>query len=165
MVNSLRAGYSTMQAMEVISNEMPAPISEEFTRVVMELQLGVSFDTAMANLMRRVPSGDMDLVVTAMSVQREVGGNLAEVLDAISFTIRERVRIKGEIKTLTAQGRMTGYVVTGLPFALGGFIYAVNPEFMGVLFTETCGIIMLVISLFLIGLGYFVINKIVDIEV
>lgn len=165
MVNSLRAGYSTMQAMEVISNEMPSPISEEFGRVVLELQLGVPFDTAMANLMRRMPSPDMDLVVTAMSVQREVGGNLAEVLDAISFTIRERVRIKGEIKAMTAQGRITGYVVTGIPFALATFIYMVNPEFMGTLFTEPCGWLMIGISLVLIVLGYVVINKIVSIEV
>lgn len=165
MVNSLRAGYSTMQAMEVISDEMPIPISEEFGRVVMELQLGVPFDTGMANLLRRMPSADMDLVITAMSVQREVGGNLAEVLDAISFTIRERVRIKGEIKAMTAQGRITGYVVTGLPFALGGFIYMVNPDFMSGLVTDPCGWIMIGISLFMIGLGYFIINKIVSIEV
>lgn len=165
MVNSLRAGYSTMQAMEVISNEMPAPISEEFGRVVLELQLGVPFDTAMANLMRRMPSGDMDLVITAMSVQREVGGNLAEVLDAISFTIRERVRIKGEIKALTAQGRITGYVITALPFALAGLIYMMTPDFMGGLFTDPCGWVMIGVSLVLIVLGYFVINKIVNIEV
>ncbi|HOT92261.1 MAG TPA: type II secretion system F family protein [Anaerolineae bacterium] len=165
MVNSLRAGYSTMQAMEVISDEMPAPISEEFGRVVMELQLGVPFDTAMANLMRRVPSPDMDLVVTAMSVQREVGGNLAEVLDAISFTIRERIRIKGEIRVMTSQGRMTGYVITLLPFALGAFIYMINPGFMGGMFEDPCGWIMLGVSLVMIGAGYFVINKIVSIEV
>jgi len=165
MVNSLRAGYSTMQAMEVISNEMPSPIAEEFGRIVLELQLGVPFDTAMTNLIRRMPSGDMDLVITAMSVQREVGGNLAEVLDAISFTIRERVRIKGEIKAMTAQGRLTGYVVTGIPFALGGFIYMVNPDFMSTLFTEPCGWIMIGISLVLIVLGYVAINKIVSIEV
>ncbi len=165
MVNSLRAGYSTMQAMGVISDEMPIPISEEFGRVVMELQLGVPFDTGMANLLRRVPSADMDLVITAMSVQREVGGNLAEVLDAISFTIRERVRIKGEIKAMTAQGRITGYVITALPFAMGGFIYMVNPDFMSVLFTDPCGWIMVGISLVMIGLGYFVMNKIVSIEV
>jgi tight adherence protein B len=165
MVNSLRAGYSTMQAMEVISTEMPAPISEEFGRVVLELQLGVPFDTAMANLMRRMPSGDMDLVITAMSVQREVGGNLAEVLDAISFTIRERVRIKGEIKAMTAQGRITGYVITGLPFALAGLIYMMTPDFMGALFTDPCGWVMIGVSVMMIGLGYFVINKIVNIEV
>jgi tight adherence protein B len=165
MVNSLRAGYSTMQAMEVISKEMPAPISEEFGRVVFELQLGVPFDTAMSNMMRRMPSPDMDLVVTAMSVQREVGGNLAEVLDAISFTIRERVRIKGEIKAMTAQGRITGYVITGLPFALGGFIYLVNPDFMSGLFTDPCGWIMIGVSLVMIVLGYLAINKIVSVEV
>mgnify|MGYP001089895902 CR=1 FL=1 len=165
MVNSLRAGYSTMQAMEVISNEMPAPISEEFGRVVLELQLGVTFDDAMTNLLRRMPSADMDLVITAMSVQREVGGNLAEVLDSISFTIRERVRIKGEIKTMTSQGRMTGYVITGLPFAIVALIYALNPTFMGALFTDPCGWVMIGISLVMIALGYFFINKIVNIEV
>lgn len=165
MVNSLRAGYSTMQAMEVISDEMPAPISEEFGRVVLELQLGVSFDDAMTNLLRRMPSADMDLVITAMSVQREVGGNLAEVLDSISFTIRERVRIKGEIKTMTTQGRMTGYVITALPFGIVGLVYMMNPEFMGTLFSEPCGWVMVGVSLLLIGLGYFLINKIVSIEV
>lgn len=165
MVNSLRAGYSTMQALEVISNEMPAPISEEFGRVTLELQLGVPFETAMANLLRRMPSPDLDLIITAMSVQREVGGNLAEVLDAISFTIRERVRIKGEIKTLTAQGRYTGYLITGLPFVLATFIYLVNPGFIDPLFSDPCGWIMIGISLVLIVVGYIAINKIVSIEV
>jgi tight adherence protein B len=165
IVNSLRAGYSTLQAMEVISREMPAPISQEFGRVVMELQLGVAFDTAMFNLLRRVPSEDMDLVVTAMSVQREVGGNLAEVLDAITFTIRERIRIKGEIKVLTAQGKYSGYIITALPFALGGFIYFSNPDFIAPLFNDPCGWMMLGVAAVMIMLGYFVINKIVSIEV
>lgn len=165
IVNSLRAGYSTVQALEVISNEMPAPISTEFGRVVLELQLGVDFDTAMGNLMRRMPSADMDLIITAMSVQREVGGNLAEVLDAISFTIRERVRIKGEIRTLTSQGRYTGYLITALPFVLGGVIYMLNPEFMGPLFSDPCGWLMVGISLVLIVIGYISISKIVNIEV
>jgi tight adherence protein B len=165
IVNSLRAGYSTTQALEVISNEMPTPISTEFGRVVLELQLGVPFDTAMANLMRRMPSADMDLIITAMSVQREVGGNLAEVLDAISFTIRERVRIKGEIRTLTSQGRYTGYLITALPFVLGLVIYMINPGFMGPLFTDPCGWMMVGISLVLIVIGYISINKIVSIEV
>ncbi len=165
IVNSLRAGYSTAQALEVIGNEMPVPISEEFGRVVLELQLGVSFDTAMANLLRRMPSADMDLIITAMSVQREVGGNLAEVLDAISFTIRERVRIKGEIRTLTSQGRYTGYLITALPFVLGLVIYLINPGFMNPLFTDPCGWLMLGISLVLIVIGYVAINKIVSIEV
>jgi len=165
MVNSLRAGYSTMQALEVISNEMPAPISEEYGRVVLELQLGVSFDAAMANLLRRMPSPDLDLVITAMSVQREVGGNLAEVLDAISFTIRERVRIKGEIKVLTSQGRATGLLITFLPVVLTGVISMINPEFMAPLFNDPCGWMMLGVSVVLIVVGYIVINKIVSIEV
>ena len=165
MVNSLRAGYSVMQAMEVISHEMPPPIAGEFGRVVMEIQLGVDFDTAMGNLFRRMPSTDMDLVITAMSVQREVGGNLAEVLDAISFTIRERVRIKGEIKALTAQGKATGTIITVLPFALMGLISAINPGFIEPLYSEPCGWAMLGTSLVLIVIGYFIINKITDIEV
>ena len=165
IVNSLRAGYSTSQALETISQEMPSPIADEFGRVVLELQLGVPFDTAMSNLLRRMPSPDMDLVITAMSVQREVGGNLAEVLDAITFTIRERVRIKGEIKVLTAQGRITGVLITGLPFILGGVIYMINPEFMGGMIEDPCGWIMIGIALFLLVIGYISVSKITNIEI
>lgn len=165
MVNSLRAGYSTIQAMEVISKEMPQPIAGEFGRAVLEMQLGLPFDQAMANLLRRMPSADLDLVITAMSVQREVGGNLAEVLDSIAFTIRERIRIKGDIQVLTAQGRASGMIVTVLPFAVGGFVYLYNPNFMGLMFTDPCGWIMIGTGLVLIVIGYLVINKIVNIEV
>jgi tight adherence protein B len=98
-------------------------------------------------------------------VQREVGGNLAEVLDAISFTIRERVRIKGEIKSLTAQGRATGVIITILPFVLVGLLSVINPEFISPLFEDQCGWIMMGVSLLLIAIGYFVINKITNIEV
>ena len=165
MVNSLRAGYSTMQAMEVISNEMPAPISEEFGRVVLELQLGVTFDDAMTNLLRRMPSADMDLVITAMSVQREVGGNLAEVLDSISFTIRERVRIKGEIRVLTSQQRYTAYLIGFLPVGLGLILYAINKDYMGLMFSELCGWIQLAVAVTIVTIGFLVIRKIVAIEV
>ena len=99
------------------------------------------------------------------SVQREVGGNLAEVLDAISFTIRERVRIKGEIRALTAQGRVSGYIVTFLPFGITAFLYMYNPDFIAPMFEDACGWIMIGSSLVLIVLGYVVINKIVSIEV
>jgi tight adherence protein B len=95
MVNGLRAGYSTMQALEAISKELPAPICDEFRRVIQEMQIGIPMETALDNLLRRIPSEDLDFVVTAINVQREVGGNLSEILDNISFTIRERVRIKG----------------------------------------------------------------------
>ncbi|HZY42477.1 MAG TPA: type II secretion system F family protein, partial [Anaerolineae bacterium] len=112
MVNGLRSGYSVLQAMEAVSRELPKPISAEFARVVQEVQLGVSVEQALANMLRRINSDDLDLLVTAINVQREVGGNLAEILDVISFTIRERVRIKGDINTLTAQGKYSGYVIS-----------------------------------------------------
>ena len=106
MVNGLRSGYSVLQAMEAVSREMPPPISAEFARVVQEVQIGLPLDQALGNMLRRIKSDDLDLVITAINVQREVGGNLAEILDVISFTIRERVRIKGEVRTLTAQGKL-----------------------------------------------------------
>jgi len=112
MVNGLRAGYSTMQAMEAISKELPSPRSDEFRRVVQEMQLGLDMAEALDHLVRRIASDDLDLVITAINVQREVGGNLAEILDVISYTIRERVRIQGEIAALTAQGRATAWVIS-----------------------------------------------------
>src|SRR4030067_249665 len=118
MVNGLRAGYSIMQAMEAVSKELPAPISDEFRRVVQEMQIGIPIDVALENLLRRIPSDDLDFVVTAINVQREVGGNLSEILDNISFTIRERVRIKGEIRVLTAQVRTSGTFLSLIPFFL-----------------------------------------------
>ena len=118
VVNGLRAGFSTLQAMEAVSRELPKPINEEFHRVVQEMQLGIMMEDALDHLLRRINSDDLDLVVTAINVQREVGGNLAEILDSISFTIRERVRIKGEIQALTAQGRATAWVISAMPIAL-----------------------------------------------
>lgn len=100
MVNGLRAGYSTMQAMEAISKEMPSPINDEFRRVVQEMQIGIPMETALDNLLRRIPSPDLDFVITAINVQREVGGNLSEILDNISFTIREHIISKGKCVSL-----------------------------------------------------------------
>lgn len=169
VVNGLRAGYSVMQALESVSKELPAPISAEFKRVVQEMQLGLPMEGALANLLRRIPSKDLDFVVTAINVQREVGGNLAEILDSISFTIRERVRIKGEIATLTAQGMMTGYVISFLPIGLGLFLFMANREYMMQLFEPRsnlpCGLGMIATVLIMIGIGFTIIMKIVDIEV
>jgi tight adherence protein B len=177
VVNGLRAGYSVMQALEAVSRELPPPISAEFRRVVQEMQLGLPMETALSNLTRRIPSKDLDFVVTAINVQREVGGNLAEILDTISYTIRERVRIKGEIATLTAQGMMTGYVISGLPIALGLFLYIVNRAYMGQFFMRVpgkslladtyflCGIGMVITALLMIGIGFAIVMKIVNIEV
>ena len=126
MVNGLRAGYSSMQAMEAVSREMPPPISDEFRRVVQELQLGLSMERALDNLLRRIPSDDLDLVVAAMNVQREVGGNLAEILDTISHTIRERVRIKGEIRVLTSQVLYSGRFLAMMPILISLAMFALN---------------------------------------
>ncbi len=165
MVNSIRAGYSILQAMEAVAREMGPPISEEFARVVREVQLGLSTEQALSNLVRRVPSDDLDLMITAINVQREVGGNLAEVLEAINFTIRERVRIKGEIRALTAQGRYSGYLISFMPVALSLFIYLVNPSFIKTLFEDPCGWIMIGFAVAGIFFGFLIIRKIVDIEV
>lgn len=165
MVNSIRAGYSALQAMEAVSQEMGPPTSEEFQRVVREVQLGLSIEEALQNLHRRVPSDDLDLMITAMNVQREVGGNLAEVLDSISFTIRERIRILGEIRALTAQGRYSGYLVSALPVFVSVVIFFINPEFTGQLIETTCGWIMIGVAVLLEVMGFIVIQKIVDIDV
>ncbi|MBN1953775.1 MAG: type II secretion system F family protein [Anaerolineae bacterium] len=165
MVNSIRAGYSVLQAMEAVAREMPAPISEEFQRVVKEVQLGLSVEQAMMNMVRRIPSEDLDLMITAINVQREVGGNLAEVLDAINFTIRERVRIKGEVRALTAQGRYSGYLISFMPVALTFFIYLINPSFIMQLVEDPCGWIMIAVAVGGIFAGFMVIRKIVDIDV
>lgn len=174
-VNALRTGFSVMQAMEAIATELPPPISKEFERIIQEVRLGIDMDDAMANSLRRVPSEDYDLVITAVNIQREVGGNLAEILDIISFTIRERVRIKGEIRTLTAQGRISGWIITALPIVLGLIIYFINTEYILELFAVTepfllpgvipCGWVVVAISLIMIAAGGYAIQRIVDIEV
>lgn len=166
MVNGLRSGYSVLQAMEAVSRELPAPISQEFARVVQEVQLGISVEQSLANMLRRINSDDLDLVVTAINVQREVGGNLAEILDVISFTIRERVRIKGEINTLTAQGRYSGYVISLLPIGLSLILFCLNKSYISRLFTSGfCGWAMVVCGLLMIATGFIAIQRIVNIEV
>jgi tight adherence protein B len=165
MSNGLRAGYSVLQAMDSVASELPAPISVEFRRVVQEMQLGLSMEQALNNMLRRINSDDLDLMITAVNVQREVGGNLADILDVISFTIRERVRIKGEIRTLTAQGRMSAYVITFLPIGLTLLLLVLNREYMMQMFTHTCGWIMLGVGIILIASGAFALNKITNIEV
>jgi len=168
MVNGLRAGYSTMQAMEAVSREMPAPISDEFRRVVQEMQLGLPQERTLDNLLRRIPSEDLDLVVAAMNVQREVGGNLAEILDTISYTIRERVRIKGEVRVLTSQVMYSGRFLAMMPIIISLILWGVNRPYMMEFFnpeTRIVGIIALVITFILIGSGYMVMNKIATIDV
>ena len=167
MVNGLRAGYSTMQAMEAVSKELPSPINDEFRRVVQEMQIGIPMETALENLLRRIPSEDLDFVVTAINVQREVGGNLSEILDTISFTIRERVRIKGEVRVLTAQVRTSGSVLSLIPFFLVLILWFLNPEYIMAV-TKGGPIITAAIICVVLGLiftSYFIMMKIADIEV
>jgi tight adherence protein B len=168
MVNGLRAGYSAMQAMESVSKEMPAPICDEFRRVVQEMQLGIAMEAALDNLLRRIPSADLDLVVTAMNVQREVGGNLVEILDTISYTIRERVRVKGEIRVMTSQVLYSGRFLAIMPLIIAGALWLLNKPYMMQFFnpaTRLIGIGALVVAFLMIAAGYFVMMKIANIEV
>jgi len=165
IVNSLRAGYSVLQAMESVAQEMGPPMSVEFGRVHQEVQLGLTLEDALAHMTRRITSEDLDMTVTAINVQREVGGNLAEVLDSISHTIRERVRIRGEIRALTSYGRGAGTMLSAIPIILSGCIYTIQPDFMSAMFTHTCGYILTAAAVSGIVLGYVIIRKIVNIDI
>lgn len=172
-VNALRSGFSVLQGMEAIATELPPPVSKEFERILQEIRLGIDMEEALAHSLSRVPSEDYDLVVTAINIQREVGGNLAEILDIISFTVRERVRIKGEIRTLTAQGRASGWVITILPMFLAGALYFINRSYIMELFARQepfilsipCGWLLVGTALIMIAAGGYAIQRIVDIEV
>ena len=172
VANALRAGASFLQAIELVVRETQPPISTEFNRVIREVNLGLPFEQALANMVRRVRSDDLELMATAITIQHQVGGNLAEILDSIAFTIRERIRIMGEIKTLTAQQRMSGYVVAGLPIFLVIFLSVAAPSFLEPMFMkppEILGLPLGVVILFMAGvmmfLGFVLIRRIVDIEV
>jgi tight adherence protein B len=172
IANALRAGSSFLQSIELVVRESRPPISTEFGRVIREVHLGLPFDVALENMVQRVKSEDFELMATAISIQHQVGGNLAEILDSIAFTIRERIRIKGEIRTLTAQQRLSGYVVGGLPFGLALFIYLAAPTFFDPMFAKPpeflgipLGVILLGIAVMAMGAGFYFIRKIVDIEV
>ncbi len=167
-VNGLRAGYSTLQALESVSKELPPPLSEEFNRVVKEMQLGIAMDDALNNMHRRIPSDDLDLIITAINVQREVGGNLAEILDMISHTIRERIKIKGEIKVLVSQVIYSGRFLAMLPLILMGLLWFANREYLMTFFSPgnlLCGGLMLGIAAVMVAGGYFAMTRLADIEV
>lgn len=163
--NSLKSGYSFFQAIDIVSEEMTGPISEEFSMLKKEVNLGLTTEKALENMSSRVSSEDLELVVTAVMIQRQVGGNLAEVLDNITSTIRDRVKIKGEIKTLTAQGRMSGLVISLLPAILCGLIYLISPQQMSLLFTRPLGLIMIGIAVVMELIGIVLIRKVVKIEI
>ncbi|HUY10522.1 MAG TPA: type II secretion system F family protein [Candidatus Dormibacteraeota bacterium] len=164
--NALKAGYSFPQAMASIARSAPPPTSEEFARATREVQLGVTTDAALTHMVHRIQSDDLDLVVTAVQIQRVVGGNLAEIFDNIAFTIRERIRIKGEIKTLTAQARASSFIITGLPIGLGLILEAINPNYIAPLLSfKGPGPYILMGCLISIAFAFYVMQRIANIEV
>ena len=165
VANSLRSGYGLLQGFEFASRQLAPPLGVEIKRMLQETSLGVNADVALQNLGERVTSSDMEMVITAISIQRSVGGNLAQLLDGVSYTMRERERIRGDIKTLTSQQRMTGIVIGALPLFLGLLFYAINPGYMSLLFTETMGKVMLVIAVGLEALGVFTIKAMLALDV
>lgn len=165
VANSLRAGFSFLQTMEIISREMEPPMSTEFERVMRDTSLGKSLDEALHDMDERVGSADFSLVVTAVLIQQQVGGNLATILDTIRSTITERIRIRREVNTLTAQGKMSGIVLACIPVALALFFYISSPEYLTPLLTTDIGKIAIIGTVFLVIVGFIIIRKIVDIKV
>ena len=172
LANSLRAGSSFLQGIELVTREGQPPIKDEFERVVREMSLGMALQPALNNLSRRVDSEDLELMVTAINIQSQVGGNLATILDSIAFTIRERIRIQGEIQTLTAMQRYSGYVITLLPVGLAVILFLISPTYISAmlekppeLFGLPMGIIFFIVGLISMGMGYVLIRRIVDIKV
>ena len=165
VANAMRAGFSFLQAMELISKEMEPPISEEFKHVMRDIGLGATVERALDDMDKRVSSPDFSLVVTAVLIQQQVGGDLAHILDTISDTIQDRIRMRREVQTLTSQGRMSGWVLAVLPFGLGALISVMNPSYMEPLFTERIGQIAIGVAVIMVLMGFIVIQRIVKIDV
>jgi tight adherence protein B len=167
MANSLKSGFALLQSLELVSREAPSPINQEFERVVREVGFGTSVEASLTHLVDRMESGDLELLVTAINVQREVGGNLIEVLETIASTIRDRVRLVGEVRSMTAQQQFSGYIIALLPVGLAVLLTVINPNYMLGVFRETtwCGWTMLSCSVVMILAGFLVIRQIVRIKV
>jgi tight adherence protein B len=165
MASSLRAGHSFLQALDTVAREIPAPANVEFQRLVAEIRLGRPADDALEALADRVGSPDFRWAVLAVNIQREVGGNLAEILDNVSDTLRERATMRRQIGVLTAEGRLSAWVLAILPFAIALYMLAVNPEYISLLFTTQVGLFMLGVAGVLMVLGILWMRKIVDIDV
>jgi tight adherence protein B len=163
--NSLKSGYGLLQSFEYASRQISPPLASELKRMIQDANLGAGAEAAIDALADRIASPDMEMVVTAIAIQRSVGGNLAQTLDNVAYTIRERDRIRGEIKTLTAQQRMTGIVIGALPIFVGLIMFAMNPDYMSPLFTETVGRVLLLIAAGLEVAGVFLIRSMMTFEV
>jgi tight adherence protein B len=165
IAGGLRAGYSFLQGTEAVVRELPAPVQEEFGMVLEDLRVGVAVEEAMTALAQRVPSEEVDMLVTSILVQRQSGGNLAEILDTISYTIRERLRIRREVQTLTAQERMSSYVVGALPIVAFVFLTISNPDYLDTLFGTPLGQMLGAGAAVLEVIGFYIIRRIIDIKV
>jgi len=165
LVGALRVGYGLAQAMDTIRTELPSPMSEELGRALRDINLGLPVPKALEEMADRSGSDDLGLVVTAMTVQHELGGNLAQTLEIIGDTVRDRIRIKQEIKVFTSQQTMTGILLAALPVGLGAVLYMINPEYMGRLFEPGITRVLLVAAIVMETAGFLVMRKIVAIEV
>jgi tight adherence protein B len=165
MTGALAAGTSLAQSLDLVSREMPPPIGEEFGRMVHEASIAVPMDQALNNMLERVPSLDLEMLVSAINIQYRVGGNLSHILKTIAHTIRERVRIRGEIKTLTAQARLSSYIISGMPVAVVLILFVVSPNYISKLFDDGITRVMLVSGILGIISGYYVMQRIATIDV
>lgn len=162
--NSLRAGFSFQTAMDNIAAELPDPISREFRRVSRECHLGMPLEESLGGLVRRSGSEDLELIVSAVVIQRQVGGNLAQVLDNISGTIRSRIKLRGDIKTMTASGTMSGYVIGAMPVIMLVMLMILNPSHVEMFFTTEIGKLLLLLSAVMEAIGFFFVRKIVNVK-
>ena len=165
LASSLRAGYSFLQALDTVSKEIGEPSASEFQRVVAEIRLGRPIDDALTAMAERVASPDLKWAVIAVNVQREVGGNLAEVLDIVANTVRERAYIRRQVRVLSAEGRISVAILAALPFVIMLYLAIVRPDYISLLFTTTIGIVLLIIGGALMAAGIWVMSRIVRIDV
>jgi tight adherence protein B len=163
--NSLKSGYGLLQSFEYATRQLAPPIAIELKRMLQEANLGAGAEAAIQALADRIASPDMEMVVTAITIQRSVGGNLAQTLDSVAYTMRERDRIRGEISTLTSQQRMTAFIIGGLPIFVGSMMFAINPDYMLPLFTDTAGNVVLLIAVGMELLGIVTIRSMLNFEV
>lgn len=165
MSNGLRSGLNVPQALQIVTEELPNPISQEFGLVLSQNKLGVTLEDAMANLSVRMPADDIEMFTTSVNILKETGGNLAETFDTISVTIRERIKVESKISAMVSQGVLQGVIVVLMPFALAAVLYALDPERIGPMFTTVPGWVLLMIMMSLQFAGGFAIWKIVQIKV
>jgi len=162
---ALSAGHAFSEALHMVATEMPEPISTEFQKTYEEQNLGLSLKLALENLTQRIPLLDLQMCVTAVMIQRETGGNLAEILEKVSYTIRERFRIMGDLKTLTTSSRMSAWLLCGLPIAVSLVITLMNPEYMSILWKDSRGHVLIAIALFMQLTGMLIVRKILNIKI